>query len=218
MTKPVIIIGVGGYSANLVDIMNDLNIVAGRELWRPIGFLDDDPTRRNGTYIGLPILGSLHDATRFNEAFFINAIGSAQSAIMKPQLIEKTGIPLDRFVTLCHPSAYVSTSAKLGSGTAITQGVVVMAQAEIGAHVKTLPLATISYGAKIGDYTTVAGGAVVAAEVSIGRSVYVGATAAIRERIIIGDNAIVGMGAIIVRNVPVGAVVVGNPGIQRQSR
>lgn len=211
MTKPVIVIGVGGYSANLVDTMRDENKAAGREVWRPVGFLDDEPTRRGSSYYGLPILGELHEAGRFGDAFFINAIGSTKSVTLKPYLIARTAVPPDRFITLRHPSSYVSNSATLGPGTAITQHCVVMADALVGMHVKTLPLATISYGATIGDYSTVAGGAVVAAEVRIGSCVYVGANCAIRERIIIGDDVILGMGAMVVRDVPRGTVAVGIP-------
>jgi sugar O-acyltransferase (sialic acid O-acetyltransferase NeuD family) len=211
MTKPVIVIGVGGYSANLVDMMRDENKAAGREIWRPIGFLDDEPSRRGGNYYGLPVLGPLHEAGRYSDAFFINAIGSTKSATLKPHLIARTAVPAERFITLRHPSAYVSDSAKLGPGSVITQHCVVMADAVVGMHVKTLPLATISYGATIGDYSTIAGGAVVAAEVRIGRCVYVGANCAIRERITIGDDVILGMGAMVVRNIPRGTVAVGIP-------
>ena len=211
MTKPVIVIGIGGYSANLVDTMRDENEAAGREVWRPIGFLDDEPSRRGSSYYGLPVLGELHEAGFFGDAFFINAIGSTKSAPLKPHLIARTGVPPDRFITLRHPSAYVSNGATLGPGTVIAQHCVVMADAVVGMHVKTLPLATISYGATIGDYSTIAGGAVVAAKVRIGSCVYVGANAAIRERITIGDDVILGMGAIVVRDVPHGTVAVGIP-------
>ncbi|MGB8893643.1 MAG: NeuD/PglB/VioB family sugar acetyltransferase [Pseudolabrys sp.] len=211
MTKPVIVIGVGGYSVNLVDTMRDENKAAGREVWRPVGFLDDEPSRRGSSYYGLPVLGALNEAGRFGDAFFVNAIGSTKSAALKPHLIARTAVPSDRFITLRHPSAYVSDSVKLGPGTVITQHCVVMANAVVGMHVKTLPLATISYGATIGDYSTIAGGAVVAAEVRIGSCVYVGANSAIREGITIGDNVILGMGAMVVREVPSGTVAVGIP-------
>ena len=211
MTKEVIVIGIGGYSANLVDTMRDENAAVGREVWRPVGFLDDEPSRRGGSYYGLPVLGGLHEAGRFGDAFFINAIGSTKSATLKPQLIGRTGVPLDRFVTLRHPSAYVSSSATLGPGTAIAQHCVVMANAVVGMHVKTLPLATISYGATIGDYSTIAGGAVVASDVRIGRCVYVGANAAIRECITIGDDVVLGMGAMVAQDIPSGTVAVGIP-------
>jgi len=211
MSKDVIIIGVGGYSANLVDIMRDENVAAGRELWRPIGFLDDEPSRRNTRYYDLPILGGLDEAGRFGEAHFINAIGSSKSAVDKPRLIERTKIPQERFIILRHPSAWISSSVKIGAGTAITQGCVIMANATIGVHVKTLPLATISYGVSIGDYTTVAGGAVVAADARIGRCGYIGANAAIREFIVIGDDVVIGMGAMVVRDVVSGSTAVGIP-------
>src|ERR1700726_4522040 len=108
VTKSVIVIGVGGYSANLVDMMRDENAAVGREVWRPIGFLDDEPSRSGADYYGLPILGKLHEAERFADAFFINAIGSTQSAARKPELIARTAVPLDRFITLRHPTSYVS--------------------------------------------------------------------------------------------------------------
>src|SRR5262249_10028485 len=211
MGKPVIVIGIGGYSANLVDMMRDENKAAGQEIWRPVGFLDDEPSRRGGSYYGLPIIGGLPEGPRFREAYFINAIGSTKSAALKPNLIARTAIPLERFITLRHPSAYVSDSVKIGPGTVITQHCVVMADAVMGGHVKTLPPATISYGAVIGDYSTIAGGAVVASEVRIGNCVYVGANCAIRERIIIGDEVILGMGAMVVRDIPAKTVAVGIP-------
>ena len=211
MTTPVIVIGVGGYASNLVDLMRDENQAAGRDLWRPVGFLDDEPSRRGSDYYKLPILGPLDSAIRFSDCCFINAIGSAKSAPLKPALMEKTGIPLDHFVTLKHPTAYVSPSAVVAVGTAIAQHCVVMSEAVVGLHVKMLPLATISYGADIGDYSTVAGGAVVAAEVRIGKCGYIGANSAIRERIRIGDNVIVGMGAMVTRDIASGATVVGSP-------
>jgi sugar O-acyltransferase (sialic acid O-acetyltransferase NeuD family) len=211
MPKRVIIIGVGGYSANLVDMMRDANAAAGQELWRPGGFLDDDPKRHNTKYYGLPVLGALDEASRFADAFFINAIGSTKSAALKAKLIERVGVSSDRFVTLIHSSAYVSPSAKIGPGSAITQNCVVMANVTIGMHVKILPMATISYGCNIGDYTTIASGAVLAADVKIGCSAYVGTNSAIREFIEIGDNTIIGMGAMVIRNVPPDSVVGGIP-------
>lgn len=211
MSKPVVVIGVGGFSSNLVDMMRDENAARGQELWRPLGFLDDEPSRRGDIYYGLPILGGLHEAARFSDAYFINAIGSAKSATAKPELIARTAVPHDRFIVLQHPSAYVSPSAVIGAGSVITQGCIVMADASLGNHVKTLPLASISYGSRIGDYTTIAGGAVVAADVTIGRCSYIGANSAIRERIKVGDNVVVGMGAIVVHDALDDSTVVGAP-------
>lgn len=211
MTKSVIIIGVGGYSANLVDLMHDANAAAGEALWKPIGFLDDDPKKHNSEYFGLPVLGKLADGPKFGDAFFINAIGSTKSGALKPKFIERVGMPEDRFVTLVHPSAYVARSATIGKGVAITQNCVVMANATIGMHVKILPMATVSYNCRIGDYSTIAGGAVLAADVQLGKCVYVGANAAVREFLKIGDETIVAMGGMVVNDVPSHSIVGGVP-------
>jgi sugar O-acyltransferase (sialic acid O-acetyltransferase NeuD family) len=217
MTKQVIIIGLGGYSANLVDIMRDENAAAGYEKWRPIGYLDDDESRRGKDYYGLPILAGLSEARRFQDVWFVNAIGSTTTASAKPQLINKTKISDERFITLRHPSAFISPTVMLGAGTVISQGCVVMANAMVGRHVKTLPLATISYNVQVADYTTIAGGAVVASDVKIGECCYVGANSCIRERIIVGDRVILGMGAVVVSNVAKDSVMVGVPARAMQS-
>jgi sugar O-acyltransferase (sialic acid O-acetyltransferase NeuD family) len=204
MTTPVIILGIGGYSATLAEMMQGTP-------WHAIGFLDDADARQGTTVYGLPVLGRLADAARFPEARFVNAIGSAHSGPMKPAIIGRTGLPPERFVTLVHPSAQVSPSATLGHGTVVCQGCVVMAGARLGVHVKTLPLATVSYGSTIGDYATIAGGAVIAAEVRVGTGAYVGANAAVRERLAIGDYAVIGMLAAVTRDVAARTTVVGNP-------
>ncbi len=209
--KPVVIIGVGGYASNLVDMMHDVNRESGSELFRPVGLLDDTPSRQGQSYYGLPVLGTLREASNLRDVYFINAIGSTNTAKAKPELINRTGIELDRFISIVHPSAYISSSATIAAGSVVCQKCVVMAESAIGIHVKTLPLATISYGAFIGDYSTVAGGAVVAAEVRIGSCAYIGANAVIRERISVGANVVIAMGAMVVADVPDGLMVGGIP-------
>ena len=211
MTKQVVIIGVGGYSANLVDIMRDINATSGEDIWTPIGYLDDDSSRQGTTYYDLPVLGTIADAGKFPEAFFINAVGSTRTASQKPELISRTGVPHERFAILIHPTAFISPTARIGVGSVIAQQCVVMSNSEIGKHVKTLPLSTVSYGCNIGDFSTIAGGAVLASDVRVGTCSYIGANASIRERISIGTNAVVGMGSAVVKNVPNGVTVVGVP-------
>ena len=53
--KKVVILGVGGYCANLIDIMRDIN-AAGREALAPLGFLDDDPEKIGADYHGYQVL------------------------------------------------------------------------------------------------------------------------------------------------------------------
>lgn len=204
------ILGVGGYCANLIDIMRDIN-AAGREALAPLGFLDDDPEKIGADYHGYQVLGPLSAAARFPDAWFVNGIGSAENAWRKHEIIERTGMPVERFITLVHPSSYVAPSAHIGRGTVVAQGCVIMAGARIGDHVKMLPNATISYGSSVGHYATVSSGAVTLADVKVGRSCYLGANVTIKERTSVGDRCVLGMGAVVIRDVADDCVVVGNP-------
>lgn len=210
--KKVVILGVGGYCANLIDIMKDINAKLGHEEYQPVGFLDDDPKKIGTTYFGFPVLGGLAGAAeRFPDAHFVNGIGSAETAWRKQAIIDQTGAPLERFVTLIHPTSYVASTVTIGRGTVVAQNCVLMAGASIGDHVKMLPNATISYGSSIASYSTVSSGVVTLADVKCGLSCYLGANVAIKERITVGDYCILGMGTIVIRNVPDNCVMVGNP-------
>lgn len=212
MKKKVVILGVGGYCANLIDIMRDLDAKAGEQLYEPIGYLDDDVKKHGTQYFGLPVLGGLKDAaTRFPDAHFVNGIGSAETASKKPQIIAQTGAPRERFVTLVHPTAYVAPTVTIGVGTVVAQYCVIMAGAVIGDHVKMLPQCTISYGSNIGSYSTVSTGAVTLSDVVCGVSNYLGANVSIKERVKVGDYCILGMGTVVLRDVPENSVMVGNP-------
>lgn len=209
--KNVVILGVGGYCANLIDLMRDINEASGREEFAPLGFLDDDPKKIGTVYHGCDVLGPLSAAHDFPDALFVNGIGSAENAWHKHHIIARTGVAAERFVTLIHPSSYVARSARIGRGTVVAQNCVIMAGATIGDHVKMLPNATISYGSSVGQYSTVSSGAVTLSDVQVGSSCYLGANVTIKERVRIGDGCVLGMGAVVLRDVADHCVMVGNP-------
>ncbi len=210
--KKVVILGVGGYCANLIDIMRDINTKRGQEIFEPVGYLDDDTKKHGIKYFGLDVMGGLKDAAaRFPDAYFVNGIGSAETAWKKQQIIDQVGASKERFVTLVHPSAWVAPTVTLGAGSVVAQYCVVMAGAVIGDHVKMLPQCTISYGSNVGSYSTVSTGAVTLSDVVCGVSNYLGANVSIKERVKVGDHCILGMGTVVLKDVPANSVMVGNP-------
>ena len=63
MTRPLVILGTGGSAYDVLDIVAALN--AESPTWKLAGFLDD--ARPAGShYLGLPILGGLREAARFD--------------------------------------------------------------------------------------------------------------------------------------------------------
>lgn len=208
MSQRLIILGTGGSAYDVLDIVEAIN--AQSPTWNLAGFLDD--ARQAGSqHLGLPILGGLRDATRFDGAWFVNVIGSEVSYRRRPEIIASTGLSLDRFATLVHPRASVSAWARLGRGVYVAFSASVGGSAIIGDHVSLSPGCIIGHDSVIADFALIAPGAVVSGFVRAGRACYIGAGAMIRQRLQLGDGALVGMGAVVVKDVPVEATVVGNP-------
>lgn len=208
MTDSLIILGTGGSAYDVLDIVEAIN--ARQPTWRVAGFLDD--VRPVGeTYLGLDVLGRLADAPRFCGHRFISVIGSDSSYLRRPEILAGTGLRPEQFATLVHPSACVSSRARLGRGTYVNYGASVAGGVVAGDHVALSPGVIVGHDSVIADYGMVAPGAVISGFVQLDRACYVGARAVIRQRLRVGAGALVGMGAVVVREVAAGAVVVGNP-------
>jgi sugar O-acyltransferase (sialic acid O-acetyltransferase NeuD family) len=206
--KPLIILGTGGSAYDVLDIVEAIN--AAVPTWSVHGFLDDQ--RPAGSrFLEWPVVGPLSAAGSFTSAYFINVIGSDRSFRQRESLVARTALARQRFATLIHPQAGVSSRSHLGAGVVVNFGASVAGNVTIGDHVSLGPGSIVGHDAQIGDFTVVAPGAVVSGFVGVGRSAYLGARSVIRQKLQVGDEALVGMGAVVIRDVPAAAVVVGNP-------
>lgn len=209
--KKIIILGTGGNSIDILDTISEINKSSPSPLYECIGFLDDDRTHRNKNIHGVKILGVLEDAKSFKDAYFINGIGNEKNYLHKETIIGKTNIPLERFLSLSHPSASVSKMAKIGFGTMILQNVTIASNVRIGNHIMILPNSVISHDVTIGDYACITGGVCVSGGVTVGKSCYFGTNSSIIGNISIGEHSLIGMGSVVLKDVPSNSVVVGNP-------
>ena len=157
------------------------------------------------------MLGPLSSARDLPDCLFVNGIGSPGNFWRKEAIIASTGLPVDRFATIVHPTASVSRTAQLGRGVVIFQHVTVTTNVSIGDHVTILPNSIVSHDDRIGDYTSIAGGVCISGSVHVGRSCYLGTRSALMSGIEIGDGSLVGMGSVVLHSVEPHSVVVGNP-------
>jgi sugar O-acyltransferase (sialic acid O-acetyltransferase NeuD family) len=209
MGRPLIILGTGGNAYDVLDIVDAMN-ADGATSWEVTGFLDD--ARAAGTeHLGLPVLGRLSEAPRFVREWFINAIGSDASFAKRPQIISSTGLSVDRFATLVHPSASISSRAQLGRGVYANSGVSVAGNVTVGDHVALGPGCIVGHDSTIGDFSMLAPAAVISGFVRVGTACYAGAGALVKQRVTIGDRALIGMGAVVTRDVAPATVVAGCP-------
>jgi sugar O-acyltransferase (sialic acid O-acetyltransferase NeuD family) len=208
VTQPLIILGTGGSAYDVLDVVEAIN--ARSRTWEVVGFLDDarEPGDR---HLGLEVLGPLSAAGRFDGCYCVNAIGSDRSYRSRPQLVGKTGLLPDRFATLVHPHAGVSSRARLGFGVLVNYGASIAGNVTLGDQVSVGPGCVVGHDSVIEPFAMLAPAAVVSGYCQIGEASYIGAAAVIRQRVRIGPAALVGMGAVVVKDVPQGSVVVGVP-------
>jgi len=205
--QDVIILGAGGTGGDVLDWFGEL--AAQGLAYCPKGFLDDDQ-RKWGTEVrGLPVLGPLRSALEHPAVSFVDALGSPSNFGRRPELL--SAIPEDRFLTLVHPRAHLSRTAKIGPGSLVYPHVAVSSGVRIGSHVTILANTVVNHDAVIGDYSILASAVSLSGGVRIGTCCYIGAGSHLIQRAVIGDGSLVGMGSVVIRDVPPGTVVVGNP-------
>jgi sugar O-acyltransferase (sialic acid O-acetyltransferase NeuD family) len=112
---------------------------------------------------------------------------------------------------LVHPTAWVSPSASLGSGTVVLPGAVVHTQARVGEAVVVNSRAVVEHDCDLADAVHVSPGAVLCGGVVVGTRSWVAAGAVIVPLRRIGRDSVVGAGAVVVRDVADEVTVVGNP-------
>jgi sugar O-acyltransferase (sialic acid O-acetyltransferase NeuD family) len=208
MVKNLIILGTGGSSYDVLDIVDRINAVSPR--WRIFGFLDDSK-EKGSVHLGYRVLGKLADAKNVRECFFIDCIGSDRSFRRRPAIIESAGLRTEQFATLIHPRATVSSRAKVGKGVYVNPGCVIAGDVKIGNHVLISPGVIIGHNTTIADYNVIAPGAIVSGFVHVERNCYIGCGSSIKQSTTIGQGALIGMGAVVLRDVEAETTVVGNP-------
>lgn len=209
VVKKIVILGTGGNCIDIFDTLNDLNRIT--PTYECIGFLDDTQANWGRDLHGVKVLGPLDSASKYTDCLFVNGIGSPGNFWKKQAIIGKAGMPDDRFATIVHPTANVSTMATLAPGVVVFQNATITSNVKLGKHVIVLPNAVISHDDVIGDYTCITGGVCISGGVTIGHSCYIGTNSAINGNITIGNYCLVGMGSVVLKSVPENSVVVGAP-------
>lgn len=200
--EQIVILGTGGTAIDF----SEAALASGNEV---LGFLDDDDNAKGK---GLPVLGPLAswkdmpDGTRF----FLG-IGSVSSHQHRLEIVERLGIPEQRFATIVHPRAVLSPSARLGPGCGVLALATLGARVRMGAHVEILQLCLVGHDCCLEDGVILTGGANLAGSVHVGRCAYIGAGASVKGGARVGAGALLGMNSTLLEDLPEGAVYAGSP-------
>ena len=206
----VIVFGAGGNSLGILDAIEACNALQpGR--YEIAGILDDMPENAGRLVLGHRVLGPIAEASRHAGCAFVNGISSIGSFREIPNIVRRSGMPPERFVSIVHPRATVAQSARLGRGSSILAGSVIAPEAVIGEHVIMLQNSSVNHHSAVRDFATLSAGVTVLGYVDIGRNAFVSGGATLAPRVSIGESAIVGAGSVVIRDVPPGRVHAGNP-------
>lgn len=166
---------------------------------------------REGMWYGVPIIPQaarpLAEWKTLCRRAFV-AIGDAACREAVLSSLEAEGFDL---VTLVHPSAVVSSSARLGPGTLVCPKAVVNADARIGRGCIVNTGAIVEHDCEIGDFSHISPGAVLGGGAVLGRCCWVCVGAAVSDHVQIGNRSTIGAGAAVLSPVPGGVLAAGVP-------
>jgi sugar O-acyltransferase (sialic acid O-acetyltransferase NeuD family) len=204
--RPLLLLGAGGLARETL-----VAVRARPDLLRPIGVLDDDPTRHGDDVDGVPVLGYTDRVHDFPDAAVVSCVASSARPDGRLRLVRRLGLLADRWATVVHPAASIAPGTTIGEGSIVLAGVVVTAPITIGSHLVAMPHVLLTHGDVLADGVTLAGRATLAGGVQLDEAAYVGQGAMIREYVRIGAHAVIGMGAVVLGDVPDGQTWAGVP-------
>ncbi|MFD9626502.1 acetyltransferase [Peribacillus muralis] len=201
--KKIVIIGAGGHSKVLQDIIRAL------DGYRLMAILDDQYKvlkKKEDLYFG-PI-SSFKDLFIHFECKLIIAIGKNETRM---KLVNELNVNAMNYETVSHPTAVIGQDVIIGSGTVIMPNVVLNAGAKIGNHVILNTASVIEHDAHLNDFVHIAPNATLTGAARIGTGTLIGAGATVIPSIKIGEWCTIGAGSTVITDVPDEATAVGSP-------
>lgn len=198
----IVILGDGGHSRVIKDI------ITCHENHRIVAVLDDKyeaMSRKNGVLYAP--LYYIHRIAKWDVKIII-AIGDNETRKM---FSEKLNIPSSKYLTAIHPTAVVSPTAVIGSGTVVMPNALVNAGAMIGKHCIINTGSIVEHDNVIGNYTHISPNATLTGNVGIGEGSHIGASATIIPGINVGHWSVIGAGSTVIRDIPSYCKAVGSP-------
>jgi len=191
----MLLYGNGGHAKVLMDCLKDLNIPLN-------GIFDDNAISDN--------LNSNYFTSIYNQNIFIDdeVVISIGNNLLRKEISERI---YHSFGIIIHPSAVVSSSVQIKSGTVVIHQSLIQRSTIIGHHVVLNSGCSVDHDCEISDYVHIGPHATVCGGIKIGEGTLVGAGAVIISNKTIGKWVTIGAGAVITENIPDYAVVVGNP-------
>lgn len=183
----------------------------------PIAFVDDDPRRQGTTVLGLPVKNErwLADAARAER--LTAALGVGDNFIRKGMAARCAALGVS-LLTVVHPSALISPSARIGAGVVLSPRAVVHTDAWVGEGTIVNTGGIVEHDVIVGEYAHVSPNAVLAGGSRLGALSHLGAGSVVIDDVVVGSGCIVGAGSVVTRSLPDDVVAYGSPARVKRKR
>lgn len=198
----IVILGNGGHSRVIQEMIFSIGL---HSIEAVLDDKYDHVYQENGiTYGPILLLNGMPDP----ELKLIVALGDNR---VRKEVIARLNLESDRYITIIHPTAVVSRTAKIGNGTVVMPQAVINAGAVVGEHCIINTRAIVEHDNQIGNYTHLSPNATLTGSVRTGEGVHIGASATIIPGMEIGSWSIVGAGSTVIKMIPPYSKAVGSP-------
>ncbi|OYQ43942.1 acetyltransferase [Flavobacterium aurantiibacter] len=194
----VVIVGAGGHAAELQDYIlygNQYNTA--KEPIEIVGFIDDNPDSYNAYSFSAPFLGAIKTHNVLDAFYVIGVANIAFRRTIISNLLSRGA----QFISLIHPTAIVSPSAKIGLGCVISHNSSIGPNAVLGDFNLINSRCTIGHDTNIGNYNFLSPQVVTGGFSKMGDENFLGTNAAVLPRVILGSNNVVSAGMIVEKSV-----------------
>jgi sugar O-acyltransferase (sialic acid O-acetyltransferase NeuD family) len=201
--QPIIIIGGGGHSRDLLWLLSDLNS------FDILGIVDD--RLPIGTRVGdVTVVGGNQELSRYPHTAAVVAIGNSRRRKQVYDLV-RTEYPTLKFPAFIHPTAKIAPNVAFGKGTVICAGCILSSNVSLGDHCIANLGAIIGHDVQVGDFCSIGPGVVIAGGARLGDGCELGANSAVRGGVSMGQGSMAALGAAVMNDVASQALVIGNP-------
>ena len=208
--EKLVIVGAGYGFWETNELIRDINAV--NPTYQVVGVLDDNKEFHGRIIDGVKVVGGLDRASDYPDSQFVFCIGSKDTRDKRKALLDRIGLPRERYATLIHPNAKIYSSAKLGYGCTIHHGAIVYSHTECGDFVSLGANSILGNDNRISDFVLIAGQSIIINRVKVGEGAYIASAVSVFNDVEIGKNAVVGMGTVLMKNVGENEFAFGNPG------
>lgn len=193
----VLILGAGGHARVCFDILRSHS-----EL-QLLGVISPNLAEGEEWLESVSCLGGDSDAEQLlkkcPDIILVNGLGYLPNKRARKQVAER--FRSNRFLTLRHASAIISSAAEIGEGAQIMAKSCIQYGTKIAEHSIINTGALIDHDCKIGAFCHIAPGSVICGDVTIENDVFIGAGAVVIQGVTIGKGAVIGAGVTIKNNV-----------------